>query len=144
MTLNGTLRRSAQIVAAVGMTAALVQQADDAAVTPRAAPQTAAPAAVTQPPVAGQMATGCRYPQVCIYPDGQLSHPSGKFVDVTGGWQYLNRSFGARSFRNTRHDDVAYIKTTSGRVICVRPGANGGLYDGGATAIRISWRPTCR
>ena len=95
------------------------------------------------PGTAEAAAGGCSYPKVCLYPGGQMSHPSGRFQDVTSGWQWLSRSFGARSFRNARHDDVAYIKTTTGQVICVRPGTSGGLLNGGATAIRISSRSTC-
>jgi hypothetical protein len=90
-----------------------------------------------------QASDGCGYPHVCIYQGTGQSRPTGRFQDVTSGWQWLSRSFGAKSFRNTRHDDVAYILTTTGRVICVRPGATGGLMNGGATAIRISYRSHC-
>lgn len=98
-------------------------------------------------PAPAQAATagGCGYPYVCLYVGGQMSHPSGRFRDITSGWQWLGRSFGAKSFRNTRHDDVAYIKTTSGATICVGPRTSGGLFPdaGGATAIRISTRSHC-
>jgi hypothetical protein len=83
---------------------------------------------------------GCRYPQVCVY---QGSHITGRFRQVTGGWQWLGRSFGAHTIRNTRHDDVAYGLTTDGRVFCIRPGRTGGMMNGGFTAIRISYRSTC-
>ena len=92
-------------------------------------------------PAVAAARSGCGYPHVCLYTgSGQRL---GQFRDVTSGWQWLSRSFGARSFKNTRHDDVAYILTTTGRVICVRPGATGGVMNGGATAIRISYRSTC-
>lgn len=87
--------------------------------------------------------SGCGYPYVCLYAGSTGSRPLSKFRDVTSGWQWLGRSFGARSFKNTRHDDVAYILTTTGRTICVRPGVTGGLMNGGATAIRISYRSHC-
>jgi hypothetical protein len=87
--------------------------------------------------------SGCSYPYVCLYAGSGMTHPTGRFRDVTSGWQYLGRSFGDRGFRNTRHDDVAYVKTTSGRTICLRPGTSGGLFSGGATAIRISYRSSC-
>lgn len=88
---------------------------------------------------------GCGYPYVCLYVGGQMSHPSGRFRDITSGWQWLGRSFAAKSFRNTRHDDIAYILTTSGQTICVNPRTSGGLFPdaGGATAIRISTRSHC-
>lgn len=94
-------------------------------------------------PAAAEASTGCGYPQVCLYAGTRMGHPTGRFRDVTSGWQWLGRSFGARAFKNTRHDDVAYLLTTTGRVICVRPRTTGGLLDGGVTAIRISYRPTC-
>jgi hypothetical protein len=87
--------------------------------------------------------SGCHYPQVCVYVGGQMSHPSGRFVDVTSYWQYLGQSFGGDGVMNTRHDDVVYIKTTSGKVFCIRPGRQAGLYSGGITAIRISWLASC-
>jgi hypothetical protein len=118
-----------------------------AAATPAGAATPAAPASVpAAAPVAGTLAWtgGCYYPQLCLYRGGQLTRPAGRFVRVTTGWQWLGRSFGARSFVNTRHDDTAYIKTTSGQVICVRPRGVARLLNGGATAVRISSRPTCR
>jgi hypothetical protein len=89
--------------------------------------------------------TGCSYPQVCLYKGSALRNPTGRFRDVTRGWQYLSRSRGARAFVNTRRNDVAYLLTTSGRVICVRPGDTGGLAPGagGVKAIRISYSPRC-
>jgi len=86
---------------------------------------------------------GCSYPRVCVYVGGQMSHPSGRFQQVTDWWQYLGRSFGGDGVYNTRHDDVAYIKTTTGRIFCIRPGKRVGLYNGGATAIRISSSSSC-
>lgn len=100
---------------------------------------------LVSPGVAEASSSGCHYPQVCLYLGSQMRHPTGRFRDVTGGWQWLGRSFGARSFKNTRRDDVAEVLTTTGRVICVPPRSSGGLMSGsgGATAVRISWRSTC-
>lgn len=100
---------------------------------------------LVSPGAAEASGSGCHYPQVCLYPGAQTRHPTGRFRDVTRGWQWLGRSFGTRSFRNTRNDDVVYILTTTGRVICVPPRSSGGLMSGsgGATAVRISWRSTC-
>jgi hypothetical protein len=85
----------------------------------------------------------CSYPYVCLYAGSQTARPTGRFQDVTSGWQWLTRSFGDRSFYNTRHHTVAYVLTTGGRTVCLRPGARGGLMNGGATAIRISNRTSC-
>jgi hypothetical protein len=104
---------------------------------------TLAAGVLVAPGTAEASSTGCAYPQVCIYAGSDMQHPTGKFRDVTGGWQWLSRSFGARVFRNTRHDDVAYLLTTTGQTICVRPSAMGGLMSGGVTAVRISWRNSC-
>jgi hypothetical protein len=89
---------------------------------------------------------GCSYPPVCLYKGYGFSQPTGQFRDVTSGWQYLSRSQGATGFVNTRHDDVAYLLTSSGKTMCVRPGTNGGLIPGsGVTirAIRISYSSQC-
>jgi hypothetical protein len=94
-------------------------------------------------PAAQASADGCYYPQVCLYAGTRMSRPVARFRDVTSGWQWLGRSFGTRGVRNTRLNDVAYLLTTGGRVICVPPGARAGLYSGGFTAIRISWRSHC-
>jgi hypothetical protein len=104
---------------------------------------TLAAGVLVAPGSAEASSNGCSYPQVCLYAGSSMRRPVSRFRDVTSGWQWLGRSFGARSFRNTRHDDVAYLLTTTGRVICVRPGARGGLLSGGVTAIRISYRSTC-
>ena len=104
-------------------------------------------AGVLASPVSAEAAgrRACGYPYVCLYKGYQTGKPVSRFRDVTGGWQYLNRSRGAGSFKNTRHDDVAYILTTGGMVICVRPGDSGGIMPdaGGARAIRISTRSHC-
>jgi hypothetical protein len=90
---------------------------------------------------AAQASSGCYYPQVCLSErNGAIT---GRFRDVTSGWQWLGRSFGTSSIRNTRHDDVAYLLTTTGRVICVPPRSHAGLLEGGFTAVRISYRSTC-
>jgi hypothetical protein len=90
---------------------------------------------------AAQASGGCYYPQVCL--SDRSGHITGRFRDVTSGWQWLGRSFGTSSVRNTRHDDVAYLLTTTGRTVCVPPRGRAGLIDGGFTAIRISYRPHC-
>jgi hypothetical protein len=85
----------------------------------------------------------CFYPQVCLYPRSQTTQPTGRFRDVTTNWQWLSRSFGTTSAYNTRHDDVAYLLTTTGRTICVPPRSSAGPINGGFTAIRISYRSHC-
>lgn len=100
-------------------------------------------AGIVAAPAPALAAGGCSYPKVCVYHGTQMTRPSGRFQDVTSGWQYFGRSFGTKGVRNTRHDDVAYLKTTTGRVVCVRPGRTGGLMEGGFTAIRISTSRTC-
>jgi uncharacterized protein YraI len=87
--------------------------------------------------------SGCYYPQVCLYPSSQTTRPTGRFRDVTSGWQWLSRSFGDKSVYNTRHHTVAYLLTTTGRTICVPPRTRAGLMNGGFTAIRISPRSHC-
>ena len=104
---------------------------------------TLAAGALVAPGAAEASSNGCDYPRVCLYAGVQMTRPIARFRDVTPGWQWLNHSFGANAFRNTRHDDVAYLLTTTGQTICVRPGATGGLMSGGVTAIRISYRSTC-
>lgn len=90
--------------------------------------------------------TQCGYPYVCLYQGSSMRNPTGRFRDVTSGWQWLSRSRGARGFVNTRHDDVAYVLTTGNQVICIRPGTTGGMGPdgGGIKAIRISSSARCR
>jgi hypothetical protein len=93
---------------------------------------------------ASALSRSCGYPRFCLYVGSQDGYPTARFRDVTSYYQKLSRSKGARGFKNTRHDDVVYVKLQSGRVICVRPGATGGLMPGdGAVAIRISYRSSC-
>ena len=89
--------------------------------------------------------SGCSYPYVCLYKTTGFKHSTGRFRDVTSGWQWLSRSRGATSFVNTRRDDVAYLLTTRGKVICVRPNTTGGMGPdgGGVKAIRISRSSHC-
>jgi hypothetical protein len=76
---------------------------------------------------------------VCLYRGSQTSRATGKFRDVTTGWQWFTRSRGAKSVRNAS-PHAAHLLTTSGRVVCVGPHSRGGLYSGGFAAIRIGGR----
>lgn len=94
---------------------------------------------------AGTTKSGCRYPQVCLYRGYLNGSPTGRFVDVTGGWQHLTRSRGTTSYVNTRHHDVAYILTSGGSTVCLMPGDSGGIMPdaGTAVAVRITSRSRC-
>lgn len=98
--------------------------------------------AATQRP-SGKM--GCPYPYVCLYKSKNLQSFTGRFRDVTSGFQHLSRSRGATSFVNTRRDDVVYLKLSTGKTICARPNSVGGLIPGGGGVIgvRVSWSSRC-
>lgn len=98
---------------------------------------------VAPAPASASARSGCGYPYVCIYRGPQTGRPSGRYRDVTRGWQWFSRSRGATSVVNTRHDDVAYLLTSNGNVICVPPRTAGSVWSGVLRAIRISYRSHC-
>jgi len=67
----------------------------------------------------------CPYPYVCFYSGHVGEGPStinGKFKVVTSGFQSITGSSRySDSIVNTRHDDVAYVRFTDGKVICLPP-----------------------
>src|SRR5438128_2463217 len=70
-----------------------------------------------------QAAPDCPYPNVCFYDSS--GHRTGEFTDVTSDWQNIppgSPSHGARLAYNTRHDDVAYLRFTGGKQLCLPPG----------------------
>lgn len=101
--------------------------------------------ALVVPFTADAATSGCGYPSVCLYRGSTNTAPTGRFRQVTSGWQWLGASRGTTSVVNTRHDDVVYLLTTKNKTICVRPGATGGLIPGagGFKAVRISWSSRC-
>ena len=115
--------------AAVGLLAASVG-------TAVAAPRTAAAPA--------QAAASCAYPYVCLFKDGAKI---GQFQDVTSGFQSLpSRPTGTSSspivVTNTRHDDVAYIRFSTGTTVCLPP-VYSIDFTRVLTGIRISSSATC-
>lgn len=85
---------------------------------------------------------GCGYPYVCFY-IGETE--SGRFKDVTSGWQPLGRSKGAEYVVNTRRDDGAKLHFTNGRTWCAAPGESKLLVPiGTVDKIRIMDSPQCR
>ncbi|MWA15986.1 hypothetical protein [Streptomyces sp. BA2] len=85
---------------------------------------------------------GCGYPYVCFY-IGETE--SGRFKDITSGWQLLGPSKGAEYAVNTRRDDGAKLHFTNGRTRCVAPGESKLLVPiGTVDKIRIMDSPQCR
>ncbi|MFB7601095.1 hypothetical protein [Streptomyces sp. NPDC056160] len=102
-------------------------------------------AAVAAPTTAVAQATAsCAYPYVCLFKNGVRI---GQFQDVTSGYQSLpSRPTGTNSspitVTNTRHDDVAYIRYSTGSTSCIPP-LQSSAFTGTLTGIRISSSPTC-
>ncbi|MGY0235132.1 hypothetical protein [Longispora urticae] len=108
-------------------------------------------AAVAMEPAAAAGAPACPYPYVCFY-SGDLENPAsqitGRYQVVTSGYQSITgSSMNARAIVNTRHDDVAYLRFTDGKVVCIWPG---GMYDTSndhpmrkINGVRISSSATC-
>lgn len=91
---------------------------------------------------------GCAYPRVCFYKTStnwDNGTPTAAYQDVTSGYQTLgSNSAGSYYVYNTRNDDVAYIRFSTGRVRCFLPNHGGAIgEDGYATGIRISSSSTC-
>ena len=91
---------------------------------------------VTAEPAAAAGAV-CPYPYVCFY-SGHYGESgstiNGKFQVVTSGFQPITgTSRFSSSIVNTRHDDVAYVRFSDNKVICL-PHAH---YLGGG-----AWEPT--
>src|SRR5262245_12475889 len=78
----------------------------------------AAVAAVT--PAEAAAIYPCSYPYVCLY-NSNSSTWAERYQVVTSGFQSFNRR-DIIAVRNTRHDDVAFIRYTNGRVWCVVAG----------------------
>ena len=91
----------------------------------------------------------CPYPAVCLYRGdvfGKFGAPTAKFRDVTSYFQPVTRSQKSIFWVNSRHDDVVYLRLSSGRPICVRPRGTGNLTPGEGvriTGIRISYASRC-
>ena len=132
-----TSQRSVKRVAWVAAAAAgLLAASVGTAVAAPAAPRTAAAPA--------QAAASCAYPYVCLFKDGAKI---GQFQDVTSGFQSLpSRPTGTSSspivVTNTRHDDVAYIRFSTGTTVCLPP-VYSTSFTGVLTGIRISSSATC-
>jgi hypothetical protein len=82
----------------------------------------------------------CPYPYVCLYNSGGVI--TGRFRDVTSGWQWLTSSRGAAYARNTRHDDIVFYHFTDGRTYCAAPEETT-IFFAVVDAIRISWASSC-
>ncbi|MEU8027447.1 hypothetical protein [Streptomyces sp. NPDC049099] len=81
----------------------------------------------------------CPYPYVCFYNGNTMT---GKFKD-TGYWQTLGASRRAKGAVNTRHDDVAYVKFSDYRTICMKPGQGWSFGAAHPTQVYISTSSTC-
>lgn len=101
-------------------------------------------AAPTAAAASAQATASCAYPYVCLFKDGVKI---GQFQDVTSGYQSLpSRPVGTSSspivVTNTRHDDVAYIRFSTGTAVCLLPEYTT-TFTGTLTGIRISSSATC-
>ncbi|MFE7671502.1 hypothetical protein ACFU5N_04720 [Streptomyces albidoflavus] len=103
------------------------------------AAQTAASASASAPV---RVADTCSYPYVCIFKNGTKI---GQFQDVTSAYQNLaSRPSGPNLVvQNTRNDDVAYVRRTTGIVYCILPKKSLTIASGTLTGIRIDSRATC-
>lgn len=124
--------RRARTLGAVAMTLAMAGGLSVAA-------QTAASASTSAPVRA---ADTCSHPYVCLFKNGTKI---GQFQDVTSGFQNLpSRPSGPNLVvRNTRNDDVAYIRRANGITTCLPPKTGIGIVSGTLTGIRIDSRSTC-
>lgn len=125
--------RRARTLGAVAMTLAMAGGLSVAA-------QTAASASTSSAVRAA--ADTCSYPYVCIFKNGTRI---GQFQDVTSGYQNLpSRPSGPNlTVQNTRNDDVAYVRLSSGSAICIAPQRAYTVNSGTLTGIRIDSRSTC-
>ncbi|WP_254407503.1 hypothetical protein [Streptomyces sp. GMY02] len=83
----------------------------------------------------------CSYPYVCFIKNGTII---GRFQDVTSYWQALpSKPQAPLSVVNTRHDDVAYIRWTTGATACLPPQSTFNVTGGTLDAVRISSSSTC-
>lgn len=87
-------------------------------------------------------ADSCAYPYVCLFKNGVKI---GQFKDVTSTWQNLpSRPSGPNLIiQNTRRDDVAYIRWSTGTTTCIPPQRSFTVSSGTLTGIRISSSATC-
>jgi hypothetical protein len=102
----------------------------------------------------------CPYPYVCFYTGhyGESgSTINGKFQVVTSGYQAITASTRySDSIVNTRHDDVAYVRFSDGKVVCLPHAVlSGGTWYATSydtdndfpqryiNGVRISSSPTC-
>jgi hypothetical protein len=84
----------------------------------------------------------CSAPFVCFFDESGTT--TGKFMEVTEGWQFLGASKGAVYVTNARRDDVAYIRFSNGETACVPPRSDRDLSDPGTPdAIRIDPAKSC-
>ncbi|EFE71815.1 hypothetical protein [Streptomyces viridosporus] len=132
-----TSRRTVKRVgwAAAVATGLLATSVGTAVATPTVPTAAASPAQAT---------ASCAYPYVCLFKNGVKI---GQFQDVTSGYQNLpSRPVGTSSspivVTNTRHDDVAYIRFSTGTTVCLPPEYTTSL-TGTLTGIRISSSATC-
>ncbi|MFI2671626.1 hypothetical protein ACWHAO_21155 [Streptomyces albidoflavus] len=98
------------------------------------------PAAAAPAPAADT----CPYPYVCLFKNGVRI---GQFQDVTTGYQALpSRPTGTAASPlhviNTRNDDVAYLRWSTGSTVCLPPKTENPVI-GTLTDIRISSSATC-
>jgi hypothetical protein len=67
---------------------------------------------------------------------------TGKFKD-TGYWQSLGASRSAKGAENTRHDDVAYVRFSDAKTICMKPGEGWAFNGAHPTQVYISTSSKC-
>ncbi|MEU1208855.1 hypothetical protein [Nocardia sp. NPDC005825] len=103
--------------------------------------------AANAPQASADSMRGCSYPYVCFYltkSNWDNHQPTAMFQDK-GYWQNLgSNSRGAWGVVNTRNDDAALIKDSSGYISCAGP--NGSLSGPGIapfTQIKIVDTPHC-
>ncbi|MEW2445757.1 hypothetical protein [Micromonospora marina] len=85
----------------------------------------------------------CSYPWVCLYNASQTK--VAQYKDVTTYFQDISRTDIAW-LKNTRNDDVVYIRYTSGYTACVENNREADLRISGygrVNGIRISSSDTC-
>ncbi|MGH4029335.1 hypothetical protein ACQB60_10415 [Actinomycetota bacterium Odt1-20B] len=68
-----------------------------------------------------RVSAGCTYPYACLYM-GETE--TGRYKDITRGWQTLRASRGAEYIVNTRRDDGVRLHFTNGQTKCIKPLAN--------------------
>ncbi|WP_030902668.1 hypothetical protein [Streptomyces sp. NRRL F-5126] len=81
----------------------------------------------------------CPYPYVCFYNGNTMT---GRFKD-TGYWQTLGASRSAKGAMNTRHDDVAYVRFSNHKTICMKPREGWAFNGAKPTQVYISTRSVC-